>query len=121
MFPAYLQRHNQCQLRTVFQKANLDSRSSQLDDNLTSDVTSFTSKGSASSSITSSIYFSSASSARLRIISRSSNSIARILCLIAVSRHLCFIFVLIPSLSPHHTSLKSRAGVSPPILFCALV
>ena len=26
-----------------------------------------------------------------------------------------------PSLSPHHSSLKSRAGVSPPILFCTLV
>ena len=26
-----------------------------------------------------------------------------------------------PSLSPHHTSLKSSVGVSPPILFCALV
>ena len=25
-----------------------------------------------------------------------------------------------PSLSPHHTSPKSRVGVSPPILFCAL-
>ena len=25
-----------------------------------------------------------------------------------------------PSLSPHHTSHKSRVGVSPPILFCAL-
>ena len=32
-----------------------------------------------------------------------------------------FCFPLIPSLSPHHTSLNSRAGVSPPILSCALV
>ena len=58
-----------------FSQANLDSLSSQLDDNLwKTDVTSFPSKGSASLSITSSTNSSSASSARLRIICRSSNS-----------------------------------------------
>ena len=56
-------------------QAKFDSRPSQLDDSpWRTDVTSITSKGSASSSITSSINSSSASSPRLRIICRSSNT-----------------------------------------------
>ena len=105
-------------------KANLHSLSSQLDrdDNLWgTDETSFTSKGLVSLGITSSINSSPASSARreTEVFCRSSKLPGS--CLTAASRHLCCsFFQLIPSLSPHHTWLKSQSGVSPPILFCAL-
>ena len=84
-------------------KAKLDSRSSQLDDSpWGTDVTSFTSKSSASLSITFSINCSSASFTRLRIICISSNTYRS--CLAAVSRHLGFFFHYSQSLSASHTA-----------------
>ena len=99
-------------------KANLDSRSSQLDKPLENryDFLYFKRFGFFEHYIFQKFVLCIVSETKdpLQIF-----QLARIFCL-TVSRHLPFFSVLIPSLSPHHTSLKNLTGVLPPILFCAL-